>query len=310
MAGRRLGRPPVPLRGERHGPLYGNLRGLLAKDEIRIYGFPLYLETSERGYEAWHVLWPLVSGGEGDGKRDFRILPFWSWKENEGKSFSRSILWPFFTWGEERLDTDHPVSHFFIFPFYGSRESDVEWTTTWLFPFFSDSGNAAGWRETNLFFPVYRRVTGEDEDAFRIWPLYGYRDKLDDHRQWFLWPVFWHSDYPVPEGRVRSFQAAFLFRDAVRTTAGGGPRGSDTWIWPLARRTENAEGTSHVRFLSLFPFLDDGDFDANWAWLWTLLEARTGRDETAVSLLSGFLGYEEKAGEAALRLLWLIRIPL
>ncbi len=291
-------------------PFYGNLKGILHKDEMNFALFPLYLDTTERGYDSTHLLWPLISWGEGDGKEDFRFLPFYAEREREGRSWGRSVLWPFFSWGEEDLDTEHPVDSFFAFPFYGYRESDISSTTTWLFPFFSHSENADGWYETNLFTPVYRREEGPKDSAFRIWPFYGESRDGDDLRRWWLWPLFFQNHVTVPEGTLDSFQFLPLYRQTRTTAPDGRTLREVVRLWPLARRTERADGTAWFGLFDLYPFADDGDFDANWAWLWTLFEARTGPEGWGVNLLSGLFCYEEEAEDAALTLLWLLRIPL
>ena len=327
-------------------PFWGNLRGQLGKDEMNFRFFPLYLDTRQGEYESTHLLWPIVSWGSGEGREDFRILPFYSHRESEGKSHETSVIWPLVSWGADGLDTEHPSENVLVFPFYGRVESDVVWSQIWMFPAYMASGAEGGYLDLNLLWPVFRSRTGPDgPQSLRIWPLFSRTREGENRDDWYLWPLIWDSDVAVGEGRTTNFHFVPFYRRTERTAPDGTFRDSDLQVWPLFRREEGTDGSVHLRALAPIPFTNLESFEAAWGWSWSLLDhvsapggsstdllfglvqfrssaegAYAGipllleyarREEASkVHLVKGLLGYEESEDGAAIRLLWLLRIGL
>jgi hypothetical protein len=312
-------------------PLGGNLKGVLHKDEIRFVLFPLYVDTRRDGYESTHLVWPLVSWGEGDGHRDFRILPFYSHREEEGKRWSTAVMWPFLTWREDDLHTDHPSKSFFFFPFYGRKDSDKFWSRTYLWPLFGFAGGENGWSEQIILWPVYRRAELPGKyRAFRVWPLFGYIEEGDEYDRYMLWPIVRErSSKNDRGGRTDSFWIVPFWWNLRYSDEEGNDAGAEVQLWPLVKRRRHADGSRDTRILSLIPFTGWGEWEANYAWAWTLWsvsrDADGGRSGSAllgllswedrpergrIELLKGFLGYDRDEEGPGIRLLWLLRIPL
>jgi len=314
---------------------------------MRFALFPLYAEVSSRGYESTHLLWPLVSWGSGGGREDFRIIPFYAEKDVEGVRRYRSVMWPFVQWGEDRLNTEHPQDTFFLFPFYGYRDSDAAWNRTILYPFFEFAGNEDGYRNTELLWPVFRRtVTPEGRDLLRVWPLFG-RDRDGERRSdYYLWPLVWSEHDRLPRGDTDSLRVIpFLYRTRLHDLDGQEVEAVDQ-LWPLFRNVRTGDGGSRFQLPAPVPFRGWDDFEAHYESLWTLVDVRktpggttdTGLafglvrhrtsthdayagisllieyaedDENAkLHLLKGLAGYETGAQGTAIRLLWCLRIPL
>jgi hypothetical protein len=294
-------------------PFWGESRDMLGKDRMRFRFFPLYLDAVHGEYESGHALWPLISWGEGDGRSDFRILPFYARDDHEGKSWSRSVLWPFLSWGQESLDTEHPVDQFFFFPFYGRSSSDVHSSTTVLFPFFSLSDNDAGFTEVNAPWPFYRNMrASEDRYAYRLWPLFGRLRDDDEEEDWFLWPLFWRTKYVLPEGAVLTHSFVPFYRNTAYLSdpkSEEADRGRQVQVWPLFRRIRDDRGAVYFRTFALLPFNGMTDVKANLGWLWTLFEYYEDEETEKAELLSGLLGYESGADGGHIRLLWFLDIP-
>lgn len=328
-------------------PFWGNLKGLLAKDEMRFRFFPLYLDTHEDdGYDSTHLIWPIVSWGDGGGRSDFRILPFYSHRESEGKSEYTSVMWPFVSWGRAALDTEHPSTNFLFFPFYGQIESDVAWSRTVLFPLYMGSGAEGGYRDLNLLWPIFRSRTGPDgPQALRVWPLFSrtHDEEKGVKEDWYLWPFVWDTDIPNGAGRFRNFQVVPVWRSTTRTNPDGTLRDRELQVWPLFKRREGGDGSVRLTALAPIPFVDLESFEASWDWLWTILDHRSAaggsstdllfgliqhrtsaegtyaglsilleyasrREATKVEVLKGLLGWEEDAAGSGVRLLWFLRI--
>jgi hypothetical protein len=318
-------------------PLWGNTRGLLGKDEMRFRLFPLYVDTARGAYRSVHLLWPLVSWGSGGGREDFRLLPFYADDRREGKSRYTAVLWPFLHWREEGLDGPHPIRSFFFFPFYGRRDSDVFWSRTYLFPFFTFAGASDGSRDTNLLWPVFRHAAGGGGPrAFRIWPLFGRYRKGEERSDFYAWPIVWRTDYPVPAGSMRTFQVIpFLDRTRIVDPEGFVLETTDR-LWPLFRTERDRSGTVRFTLLDPIPFRGWREFRESYSWLWTLVDHRHDLDgRSSTSLLFGLVQFRREPGSAyagvplllefgsdrerarfqilkgpAIRLFWFVRVPL
>jgi hypothetical protein len=312
-------------------PVGGVLRGLINQDEIRFFLFPLYVDSRRDGYESTNFLWPLVSWGGGEGRRHFRILPFYSASERDGRRWSTTILWPFLTWRAEDLHTEHPSRSFFFFPFYGQKDSDRFWSRTYLYPLFGFVGGESGWSEQVILWPIFRRAELPGKyRALRVWPFFGYEMEGGDRDRFYLWPLVRDLSLEEPGGgRARSFRIAPFWWTSSRYDESGEEREAQFLLWPLFRQERGEDGSRMIRALALIPFLGWEDWKANYSWAWTLWSSRRDADgggdwSAALGLLSwegrggeerthfmkGLLGWETSAEGDAIRLLWLLRIPL
>jgi len=280
-------------------PFFGSTQSLFGSEEIRYRFFPLYVEAKDREYRSNYVLWPLIGWGKGGGKTMFRILPFYGTKENEGKSWRRNLLWPFFSWGEEELHTKYPIRYFFFFPFYGENRSEAAWQTTVLYPFFMFSGSKRGWRERQILWPIYRDKVHPNEWAQRVWPLFGESEfydaetgELESRQNYYLWPLIWDSEFLVPTGRHEYTLFVPFYRRSRYFSVSDEDRGGDVQVWPLFRKRVHENGMRVVSFLAPIPFSDWRSFEEHWSWLWTVIEARQTPDgEVSQKYLWGLIRY-------------------
>jgi hypothetical protein len=334
-------------------PFVGNTHNLFGSERIEWFGWPFYVRARDREYESNYIFWPLIGWGEGGGKRMFRILPFYGEKSNEGRSWRRNLLWPFFSWGEEELNTKYPIRYFFFFPFYGQNRSDVAWQTTVLYPFFMFSGSERGWREYQAPWPLFRYKTHPYGYALRVWPFYSHSEfydeegRIDSRQNYYFWPLIWDSRFVVPRGRQEYTLVVPFYRRSRYFSTDDEDLGGDVQIWPLYRLRVNEDGSRVLSVLGLIPFSNWRSFEANWSFLWTVVEARrsadgkersqswlfgliqhrsgekgsyTGltlvlehaKDEESekVQLLKGLLGWERDEEGDGIRLLWFLKIPL
>ena len=260
-----------PFWGESRGFLS---RGLLDAEVTRFRFFPLYLDKEIGEYHSTHLLWPLVSWGSGGGKSDFRILPFYSEREEVGKSWSRAVMWPLVSWGEDHLDSLHPVENVLVLPFYGHSLSEKSYIRSYLPPFFSFAGNEAGFRDTELFWPIYRSMEAPDgSSAFRLWPIHGEVRAGNTEEDFWLWPFIWNTRYVMPLGRMDSVKLVPFYRNTTYYSDPEGTepdRGRDVQVWPLFRRQRDRVGPIEFKLPAPVPFAAWDEFEANYDWLWTI----------------------------------------
>ncbi len=294
-------------------PFWGKTKEILGKDEMRFRFFPLYLDAVQGEYESVHVLWPLISWGDSARRSDLRVLPFYARDNHEGKSWSRSVMWPFVTWGQENLNTENPTDVVFVFPFYGHSISDIHKSQTFLWPFFSFSGNIEGFTEVNAFWPVYKNMIAPDgRYSYRLWPIFGSLRNKGEEDDFFLWPIFWRTKHVLPYGGSLTYNVVPFYRNTQYLSdleVENADRGRMVQVWPFFRRIRDARGAVYFRSLSLMPFKGWTDIKANLGWAWTLFEYYEDETTEKAALLSGLLGYEKSPEGDTLRLLWFINIP-
>jgi len=295
-------------------PLYGELKGKLLADEIRLRGFPLYADTRTSGWQSKHVLWPLIAWGEGDDRSHFRVLPFWSESDNETSS-RRSALWPFIHWNTQQQG-DRELSGWFVFPFVGRRTADdgSSRQTTVLYPLFQfASDDKTGDEYTGILWPFYKRsVRPGDSESTCWWPFWGNYEGQNEESTFWAWPIVWHQ-WEVQAGvsRVRDFVVPFWMR-SESGPPGGAPTKTTLKSWPLFASESHADGRSTLRVPGLIPVLGWEAGERVYSDLISLFRSRTdaeGREAWDGPL--GLVRYRKgSSGERKLTLFWWLDIPL
>lgn len=243
---------------------------------------PLYAEYGYRDYHAKTVLWPIFMKGSGGGRESIRILPFYAhhtkkgfydrkmylllynygetytpkrtyftrflfpffgkkWT-NDGLVKSRTVLWPFFSWGYNKLNGEEFVN--FPWPIFQKGKSDKPKTEKLiLFPFYGKYKYES--RTTVFYTPLYFRQTkekisycsdyrvmfliiwkfhreyrlkeheyyGRKWDYFKIWPLFHYESNDRGDRDFSLLSIFFFRD---PDGYERLYSPLFSIAEYHR----------------------------------------------------------------------------------------------
>jgi hypothetical protein len=150
--------------------------------------------------------------------------------------------------------------------------------------------------------------------------------------------------HTLPDGLLETFRISpFMSRTRVFREDGLTVRDQ---LWPLLRNERSPDGTVRLGMPDLLPFAGWRDFRRSYSWIWTILDhrrdasgrratdllwglvqLRSGPDEryagvpllieyasdsedAKAHLLKGLAGYETTPEGPAIRLLWLVRIPL
>lgn len=184
---------------------------------------PLYsMEVQPRG-DRWdqHWLWPLATRYEIDENVGMRILLAWYMNADREDSNSAWRFWllPFYFQGRnsdaENYVALFPVAgsikgiflqdelRFFLFPLkLDYRINDVE-TSSWLWPFISNTeGDGV---DRSRFWPFYGRSIreGDFDKRFILWPFYNsvrYEENYGNGKAWILFPITGHLKLEDQEG--------------------------------------------------------------------------------------------------------------
>ncbi len=264
-------------------PFGGQMRGLLGKEKIEFWMFPLYMKTYDRGYNGLHLFFPFYQDAEGQGRESFAILPFYAHKKSKGRYDRRSYLWPFVHLQWNLLYTDDPIKTIAVLPFYGQEisKSGKNVARTFLWPFFSYRiHREAGYQEYNLPWPFFRRLRSKKIDHDRVWPLYSRwhnkEKKIVDYQ--FLWPFGWYSTYDEKEYTKRSTWVLPFFWDHYKQFKDEEKTSERyTKLWPLFHRRRLRDGALEHQLLSLWWFEDHEPrgFERSYDALFTLYRYRS-----------------------------------
>jgi hypothetical protein len=316
-------------------PIYGNMPGFLTYDRMRFVLFPLYVSTEKSGHTNHVVLWPLgnISSDEDpNGRESTRFLPLFSRDVEPGRFERYWIMWPILNWGTEGMDTEDPMSVFWLWPFYGSQTSDSVSAWSVLWPFFQKYHQEGQMYRLDLFWPLFRYHENPAADnlvSWWFWPLYGTTES-DRQSTWSaIWPLIWWREFNDPEGtQVQNWIVPFYWH--IRRTLNDGREDSFTNVWPLLQVASTRDGRGGWRFPSVIPWRGGNYYgiDEAYGWLWTLAKGtqrapddeatelamnlyttrkRRGRRQTSVPFL---FNYESDEGGSVLRLFQFIPIPL
>jgi hypothetical protein len=226
-------------------PLGGWAYDKVGKDEIGFVLWPIYSYVKDQGAEKWNVLWPLFSvyGGKAEG---FKAWPLFGRRTVPGERTNTFFLWPLFFTEERDLDTDNPRKSFYFIPFYLETKSKTTEAYSVLWPFFNYK-RAPGRTEVDAPWPFYSRVDAEDEEMFRIWPLYSRQVKGRDRTTHYLWPLFKDAEWYTGERRNVERRVLLLGRYV------DDDRGAFLNVWPFARYQSKGEDAAFF-FPSILPF--------------------------------------------------------
>lgn len=189
-----------------------------------------YRASEQAGYRSFHLLGPLFKFESIGGETEYALRPLFYRAADDADNAQTEILYPLAV-DRSQPDADYlNVLHLLNFDF-GARERGSS-NQFYLFPFlfygddpefgryaafFPFGGRLHGWfgrdridfalfplysrtergttRTDNVLWPIFSRVTGEDESGFAVWPLYGESRKKGVYRKQFaLWPIYFREE--------------------------------------------------------------------------------------------------------------------
>jgi len=223
-------------------------------------------------------------------KRFEFVYPFGKYQIKEGDK--KGYLFPLSLYREEEFDekkkwdfqffpffmgeTEKGKDYFGIFPIFGTLldrygKDEIRF---YLWPIYSES-TSEGVRKTNVLWPLFSFIEGENKRGYRFWPIYGQREEVGvSYSEFFLWPIFLKqrkgldTDDPIEESMVFPF---YISKESKSFE-------SKTYLWPFFSHTiDRSTG-----------------FEA-WDFPWPIFQSLKGENLKGMRI-SPFYGYKEKEG--------------
>lgn len=280
-------------------PLGGTLREFWGRDTISFVLFPLYSRSTLHEISTWNVLWPLISGTEGEDLHRFRVFPFYGHSVKKGRYDKTFVLWPIWTHSRYMVRNGSGTA-WMLFPVAGRirMENQEGWMV--LPPFIRWTRGPTICR--GMFpWPFVQYSSGKEEKLY-FWPLAGRKTTADSRYQFLIWPIFSQWEGDRGEEHIRRVGAAPLVFSERRTPPGTPEASAHSAcfkLWPLFWY-ERKQDRSFWRTLDLWPVPRSEPIERNFAPFWSLYTHRRTGAQTEDELLWG-LWRHRRGEEGAVR---------
>jgi hypothetical protein len=297
--------------GESYGgffPIAGQFKERFSRDRIVFYLWPLYSRIEDEGEVTWRIPWPVVSvmGGKAKG---LYIWPLWGRKVRAGEYSKGFILWPFYDYIDQDLDTDKPESTRIYLPFYAFVRSPGARTDI-VIPllFLHQRVDDPPFEKWNLPWPFFTLVRGKGVRETEVFPLFRIREEEKKKRFYVLWPLYKYEwdIMTAEEETVRRFLLVNKYRIVKELDTG--KEALDANFWPVFDYCRGFEGEKSFYIFPLLPLHDDGMQRNIYPLLWVYRYSRSAQGDTLSDLLWGLYRHRSSTDFSSTQFAFLLRI--
>ena len=308
-------------------PLYGSLHQFLGQTHLQFALFPLWLSLERNQIIRHHLVWPFFGWATAASEtaprvHGWRFWPFYGELIQEGVMEERFVLWPIYSHLRSGLNSTVPLEELNVLPFYTSRRSRDEQSTTWLWPLFSHIVKpATHYSEWDLPWPVVRFGSGDDKSIRHVFPFYrnewrmktvsliSKTEHVRSTSRLFLWPLYHAISDNGPDWYHERTEILLLLYSDVRTKQPNAPEGRRIALWPLFTYNKTPDGVVTFQTLApIEPFLSTEPITRNYSPLWSLATYRRSPVGSEFSLLWGVIQWRTTQESRQLRLFRLLPV--
>jgi hypothetical protein len=258
------------------------------------YLYPFFDLRHGDGLHGWQ-LWPLVGTEHKDVTAQTNGFGEVETIAGYDKFFA---LWPVHFYQNTGIGTDDPAKFRADLPFYSVLRSPKRDSTSVLWPFFTwidDRGEK--YHEWEGPYPFVVIARGAGKTVTRFWPLFSqaHNDKLES--DYYLWPLYRYDRLHAGTLDDRRTRVLFyLFVNVAEKNLETGALRRRVDMWPLFTYHRDFNGNRRLQILApIEPMLPNNrGVECNWSPLWSLWRsegsAKPGR--TSQSLLWNFYRYD------------------
>jgi len=258
------------------------------------YFYPFFDMSHGNGMHGWQA-WPFVGTRhkvvttQTNGFGEVETIPGYD------KSF---VLWPIHFFQNTGIGTDDPAKFRAYLPFYATFRSPNRDSTSVLWPFFSwidDRGEK--YHEWEGPYPFVVVARGDGKTVTRVWPLFSraHNDTLES--DYYLWPVYRYDRLHSGALDYRRTHILFyLFANVTEKNVDTGARRHRVDLWPLFDYHRDFNGNKRLQILApIEPILPNNrGVERNWSPLWSVWrsENNPSSGSTSQSLLWNFYRHD------------------
>jgi len=281
-------------------PFGGTLYDWFGRDRITFTLFPLYSRTVRGTTTTDNFLWPVFSRISGDEESGFAVWPIYGQSRKAGVYRRQFCLWPIYFNEELALDSGDPVTRRAVLPFWFEQESRNYSQRSLLWPFFTWIQNRADeYEQWDAPWPLVRVTHGADRHGLRLLPVYADETVGARRKRWFLWPLYKIEDTEsalIVSQRHRVL--FFLYSDLAERKVDTGDEKRRVDLWPLFSYHREG-GVSRLNALALLEPLFPGNqaIERSWSPLWSLYLQRWDQQGNQIISVLWNLFWQERQGE-------------
>jgi hypothetical protein len=234
------------------------------------YLYPFFHLRHGEGLHGWQF-WPLIGNEHKDVTT--RTNSF-DETEIIGGHDDFFALWPVHFRQNNGIGTDNPEKFRASLPLYALSRSPKRDSTSVLWPFFTwTDDREKKYREWDSPWPFIVVARGEGKTTTRVWPLFGraHSDILES--DFYLWPLYkfnrLHTEL-LDQRRTRIL--FYLFANVTEKNIETGAQRHRVDLWPLFTYHRDFNGNNRLQILApIEPVLPDNrGIERNWSPLWSL----------------------------------------
>jgi hypothetical protein len=245
---------------------------------------------------------------------------------------SRFILWPFYLNDHNGIGSDNPEWDQASLPFYDFTRSPKRDATTVLWPFFTWADDREKkYKEWQMPYPFIVIARGEGKRTTRFFPFFSWARSKTFESDFYLWPIYKYNRlHADPADQTERRIVFYLYWDKVLKNTETGQNNHRITAWPFFIYSREFNGNQRLQILAIIEGLlpvtksiprDYGPVYALWrseknpranrtsqSLLWNLYRRDTGPEFRKCSLLFGLFQYESDSEGKRARLLHLISL--
>jgi hypothetical protein len=289
------------------------------------YFYPFFHLRHGDGLQGWQ-LWPLVGNEHKDVTTETNGFGDVETIGGHDKFFA---LWPFYFKSTTGIGTDDPEKSTSVIPIYSVVRSPKRDSTSVMWPFFSwidDRGQK--YHEWEGPWPFVVVARGEGKTTTRVWPLFGQSHNDSLEKDFYLWPFYRYKRlHTVTLDERRTRVLFYLFENVTEKNIATGAEKRRVDAWPFFTYHRDFNGNNRLQILALLePVLPNNrGVERNWSplwsvWrsennlqtgassrslLWNLYRRDTGPAARKCSLLFGLFQYQSDPDARRLRLFYI-----
>ena len=289
------------------------------------YLYPFFHLRHGDGLQGWQF-WPLVGNEHKDAATKTNSFGETEITGGHDKFFA---LWPVYFHQNNGIGTDNPEKFRATLPLYSLTRSSRRDVTSVLWPFFTwIDDREKKYQEWEGPWPFITVARGEGKTTTRFWPFFSRSHNDTFESDFYLWPLYKYKRVHAGAlDKERTRILFYLYSDVNERNTETGAERKRVDLWPLYVWHRDFIGNRRLQILALFETAmpDNRGIERNWSPLWSLWRSENNpqngaasqsllwnlyRSDTApefrkCSLLFGFFQYQSDSEMKKLRLLYI-----
>ncbi len=247
------------------------------------YLFPIVHVRHGDGLDGWQV-WPLAGREHKDVTTQTNGFGDVTRVGGHDKSF---VVWPLYLKQDTGIGTDNPEKFRAVMPLYVASRSPQRDSTTVVWPFFTwIDDRAKKYHEWQGPWPFVIFTRGEGKHTSRVFPLFSESHNDIKEADSYLWPLYTFSRTQAEPLDLRRTRVLYYLysRWSEKNTETGAER-TRLDAWPFFTWHHDFNGNERLQILApLEPAVPDNrGIERNWSPLWSLWRAEDNPKSGAAS---------------------------